>query len=632
MLWATGTWSENPMSRFPSARLEAREKYKVALMVVLVAGACFITYYYHAVLETEVVFTHFFYVPIVLASAWWQRRGFLVALFLAALLIVGHLLFEGPGPIGADMVRASMLLVVGAVVAELSREISGKGRRLEESEERYRLIAENAADVIWIMDMEFKRTYTSPSVERLRGFTPEEVENMTPGEFITPESIQEAMKVFAEEMEIEKRGDADPDRSRTFEVEQLRKDGSTVWTEVTANFLRDESGKPVGILGVGRDIDDRKRAEEELEHYREHLEELVEERTAEVRRLGMAVEQSIDGIAIADLEGYIQYVNRAWAIMHRRKPEEFIGRHVGFFHDEQLKGEVRLFFDQVLRTGLHQAEILQPRADGTTFHIWMTAALLRDEKEDPVGFVGVGRDITERKAAEKELKNINAELEGFAHTVSHDLKGPLSTIGLATYTLRELLEEFRGDEAWADAFEFVGVIDRNIDRSNALIDELLTLAEAGREPEEVTVVEVGVVVRSVLDEREADIEDGDISVKLDDNLGRVIVNYAHVYQLFSNLIGNAIQHNTSESPVVEVSYLGEDREGGHRYRVRDNGLGVPREILEKIFTPFYKWESDGTGVGLSTVEKIVKFYNGDISVYNDDGACFEFVIRDALTE
>ncbi|MCG2794389.1 MAG: PAS domain S-box protein, partial [Actinomycetia bacterium] len=452
------------MSRFPSAKLEAREKYKVALMVVLVAGACFITYYCHTVLETEVVFTHFFYVPIVLASAWWQRRGFLVALFLAALLIVGHLLFEGPGPIGADMVRASMLLVVGAVVAELSREISGKGRRLEESEKRYRLIAENAADVIWIMDMEFKRTYTSPSVERLCGFTPEEVENMTPGEFITDESLQEAMKVFAEEMEIEKRGDADPDRSRTFEVEQLRKDGSTVWTEVTANLLRDESGKPVGILGVGRDIDDRKRAEEELEHYREHLEELVEERTAEVRRLGMAVEQSIDGIAIADLEGYIQYVNRAWAIMHRRKPEEFIGRHVGFFHDEQLKGEVRLFFDQVLRTGLHQAEILQPRADGTTFHIWMTAALLRDEKEDPVGFVGVGRDITERKAAEKELKNINAELEGFAHTVSHDLKGPLSTIGLATYTLRELLEEFRGDEAWADAFEFVGVIDRNIDR------------------------------------------------------------------------------------------------------------------------------------------------------------------------
>ena len=618
--------------RLPSVKFEAREKYKLALMAVLLAGAIFLTYYYHAVLESEVVFTHFFYIPIVLASAWWQRKGILVALFLVATLILGYVLFGAPGPMLDDIIRAGMLLLVSVVTAELSREISGKGRELEESEERYRLIAENAADVIWIMDMEFNRTYTSPSVERLRGFTPGEVKKMSPDEFITPESLRGAMGIFAEEMETEERGDADPDRSRTFEVEQYRKDGSTVWTEVTASYLRDDDGKAVGILGVGRDVDDRKRAERELERHREQLEEMVEERTAEVRRLGMAVEQSIDGIAVADLDGYFQYVNRAWATMHRRRPEEFIGRHISFFHDDLLKKEVLGFIAQVMRTGLHQAEILQPREDGTTFPTWMTAALLLDEKGDAIGFVGVARDITERKAAEKELKNINAELEGFAHTVSHDLKGPLFTIGLATFTLRELLEEVKGDKAWGDAFDVVGVIDRNIDRSSALIDELLTLAQAGQESEEVTVVEVGAVVRSVLDEREADIEDGGVSVKLDDNLGRVTVNYVHVYQLFSNLIGNAIQHNTNNSPVVEVSYLGEDGEGGHRYRVRDNGAGVPRGILEKIFTPFYKWESDGTGVGLSTVEKIVKLYHGEISVYNDDGACFEFVIRDARAE
>lgn len=616
--------------RFPTAKLKAGDKYKIALMATLLATTIFLTCYYHAVLKTEVVFSHFFYIPIVLASAWWQRRGILVGLFLVAVLLLGHLFFAGPGPIIDDLIRAGILLVVSVVVAELSREISGKGRELKESEERYRLIAENAADVIWIMDMEFNRTYTSPSVERLRGFTPEEVGSMTFNEFITPDSLQETMEMFAEEMEIEMRGDGDPDRSRTFEVEQLRKDGTTVWTEVTARFLRDDDGKPVGVLGAGRDIDDRKRAEEELRLHQERLEEIVEERTAEVRKLGMAVDQSIDGMAITDLDGYLQYVNRAWAMMHRREQEEFIGKYIGFFHDDQeLREEVTRFLDQVLRTGLHQAEIRQSRRDGTTFPVWVTAALLNDEAGDPFGFVVVARDITERKMAEEELRTINEELEGFAYTVSHDLKGPLSTIGLATYTLRELLGELGEGEGRDDTIEIVDIIDRNVDRSGAFIDELLTLAQAGQEPEEVIDVDVGVVVRSVLDDKDADIEDGGVIINVDDNLGRVTVNYVHAYQLFSNLIDNAIRHNDSSSPSVEIGHLGKEEDGGHRYIVRDNGSGVPQDILEKIFKPFFKWESEGTGVGLATVEKIIKLYDGEIVAYNDEGACFEFVIRDA---
>jgi len=630
MLQATGIRSENLIMRFPTVKLQAGDKYKIALIATLLVAATFLTYYYHAVLKTEVIFTHFFYVPIVLASAWWQRKGILVGMFLVALLLLGHLVVGGPGPIVDDMIRAGMLLLVSVVVAELSREISGKGRELKESEERYRLIAENAADVIWIMDMEFNRTYTSPSVERLRGFTPEEVNNMTFDQFITPNSLQKAIGMFAEEMEIEMRGESDPDRSRTFEVEQLRKDGSTVWTEVTARFLRDDDGNPVGVLGVGRDINDRKMVEEELKLYRERLEEIVEERTAEVRKLGMAVEQSIDGMAITDMDGYLQYVNRAWAMMHRREKDEFIGKHIGFFHDDKrLKAEVIRFFDQVLRTGLHQAEIRQSRKDGTTYPAWVTAALLNDEAGDPFGFVVVARDITERKLAEEELRTINEELEGFAYTVSHDLKGPLSTIGLATYTLRELLNELGEGEGRADTIEVVNIIDRNVDRSSAFIDELLTLAQAGQEPEEVIDVDVGVVVRSVLEDKDADIEDGDVIISIDDNLGRVMVNYVHAYQLFSNLIDNAIKHNDSDSPSVEIRHLGEEEDEGHRYIVRDNGSGVPQDILENIFKPFFKWESEGTGVGLATVEKIIKLYDGEIAAYNDEGACFEFVIRDA---
>ena len=134
-----------------------------------------------------------------------------------------------------------------------------------ESEKRYRLLAENVTDIIWTMDMNLRYTYVSPSVERLVGFSVEEHMSKTPEETLTPASYELAMRVFQEELAIEKSEEKDLYRSRTLELEQLRKDGSTVWTEVRMTFLRDEHHRPVGILGVTRDITERKRAQEECQ-------------------------------------------------------------------------------------------------------------------------------------------------------------------------------------------------------------------------------------------------------------------------------------------------------------------------------------------------------------------------------
>lgn len=124
---------------------------------------------------------------------------------------------------------------------------------LQESERLYRLLAENVSDVIWTADLNMRLTYVSPSVKFLRGFTPEEVMAQSIEEILTPASIELARKTFADGMALE-RSAPDPGRSWTLELEQLRKDGSTVWVEVKASFLRDEQGRPVGILGVTRDI------------------------------------------------------------------------------------------------------------------------------------------------------------------------------------------------------------------------------------------------------------------------------------------------------------------------------------------------------------------------------------------
>ncbi len=104
-------------------------------------------------------------------------------------------------------------------------------------------------------------TYISPSVERMRGYSVEEAMALSLEETLTPESLERVAKALEEELALEASGNRDPNRSKTMEIEQYCKDGSISWAEVTASLLRDDDGKAVGLLGVTRDISDRKRAE-----------------------------------------------------------------------------------------------------------------------------------------------------------------------------------------------------------------------------------------------------------------------------------------------------------------------------------------------------------------------------------
>jgi len=156
----------------------------------------------------------------------------------------------------------------------ITRDISARKRAedaLRKSEERYRFIAENIHDVISVLDMEMTLTYVSPSVERLRGYMAEEVLAQPLEMIFTSDSMELIKKVLSEELKLEKMGSADKQRPRTVELEQIRKDGSTVWTEVTGSFIHDHEGSPIGIIGVARDINERKRAEQEKKNYEMRL-------------------------------------------------------------------------------------------------------------------------------------------------------------------------------------------------------------------------------------------------------------------------------------------------------------------------------------------------------------------------
>jgi|GEM_PF-980651 len=136
-------------------------------------------------------------------------------------------------------------------------------RRLQESEARYRLLAENVQDVIWTMNLDLTFTYFSPSVTRLTGYAPDQALTKTLAELLTPASLEEALRVFYQELE-ENRRTPQPEHSWGVHWEVVRRDGSVIWTESRMSFLRDSGGRATGIVGVTRDISRRRQVEQAL--------------------------------------------------------------------------------------------------------------------------------------------------------------------------------------------------------------------------------------------------------------------------------------------------------------------------------------------------------------------------------
>ncbi len=151
-------------------------------------------------------------------------------------------------------------------------EIRRLNRDLEEREARYRLLADRVSDVIWILDMNLRLTYVSPSVKKLRGYTPDEAMNQSIDDILTPASLTAAMKAFREELALEESAASEKERIRVLELEMKRKDGSTVWTEIKISFIRDPEGRALGIVGVTRDISERVRATLEIQAAKKELE------------------------------------------------------------------------------------------------------------------------------------------------------------------------------------------------------------------------------------------------------------------------------------------------------------------------------------------------------------------------
>jgi PAS domain S-box-containing protein len=262
---------------------------------------------------------------------------------------------------------------------------------LRESEKKYRVVVDNMADNISVMDMNLRFTYVSPSIMKLRGFTIEEVMAQTLDQVVTPESLQTINKIFEEELKLEAGGTADPGRSRILELEEYRKDGSTVWIENHLSFMRDEAQKPVSIISLSRDITDRKQMEQALRESEKRYRDLYDflptpvyemDFEANITSVNRAIYETFGGTEEDLKKGF-----KAWQLLSPEGIERSSKNIQRMLKGEQLEG----------------SEFTLMRLDGSVFPaIILSSVVYRNDK--PVGLRGVVVDITERKRAEEKLR------------------------------------------------------------------------------------------------------------------------------------------------------------------------------------------------------------------------------------
>lgn len=374
--------------------------------------------------------------------------------------------------------------------------------------------------------------------------------------------------------------------------------------------------------------------------------EIAERRRAELRSgyLASIVESSADAIIGQSLDGTIVSWNAGATRVYGHRRADVIGRpSTCLLPPEQEE----LFLDVLARVArgerADEVESVRLRSDGTMFDVSASFSPILDEKGSIIGVSTIERDITRRMHAEQALQSLNAELEekvrqrteqlesavgeleAFSYSVSHDLRAPLRALnGFA-----ESLAEDLGDRLQEREQEMLTRIQGAAGRMDKIIEDLLTLSRAGNDRIQKEVVSLSEVARSVIEELRAGSPGRDVEWVIGDGL--LAWGDAGLLRLVvQNLLGNAFKYTAlKEKARIEFGVEGRSPEAV-TYFVKDDGVGFDPGQAANLFRPFSRLhgrqEFEGSGIGLATVERILRRHGGEVSAdgTKDGGATFRF--------
>jgi PAS domain S-box-containing protein len=343
--------------------------------------------------------------------------------------------------------------------------------------------------------------------------------------------------------------------------------------------------------------------------------------------LGSILDSSPEAVLAIDAAGLVTYGNPALERLLGFPPRDLIGEPVtrllwGADDFERACAAFRPATD-----GQTQ-DVKISRADGSTLCAAVSASPLRRTDGARVGTVAILRDVTERRRHAAELARKNAELESYVHSVSHDLRSPLvSLLGFS-----RLLRQDHGDQIGDSGRHFLDRIEQAGRTMEALINDLLELSRIGETGERKALVDPLRILMQLRAELKPRLEAQDVELSICENPPLVLCDRTRLYQVFSNLMGNALDHMGPQAKArIEIDVREES--DVHHVSVRDNGRGIDPAHHERIFEIFQSLgpRADGrrgTGVGLAIVKKIAETHGGRVWVESavGRGACFHLTL------
>ncbi|MFH1146774.1 MAG: PAS domain S-box protein [Pseudomonadota bacterium] len=345
------------------------------------------------------------------------------------------------------------------------------------------------------------------------------------------------------------------------------------------------------------------------------------------KKYSTLVEGSPTGIFV-EQDGRIVFANNRFAEIYGYAGDELPGsdlRCFDGFEMSRLSGEKALTADEITAG----YEIKCQKTDGRV--IWIKRRDAEIEYRGRPAILANVLDITEQKKAQEELQRMNKELEDFVNIVSHDLKTPIISVqGFST----RLLETCKA-ELGEKGRNYLQHIRAAASRMELLVSDLLVLSKIGRVASSFRIVSSFEIVQRLAAALHDRLSDRNIDLQIGANLPDIYCDGERVYQVFENLLVNAIKFvREAENPVIKIDC--NDKERFHEFYVRDNGIGIDPKYHHKIFEMFHRLDEmkdeEGTGLGLAIVERITSNHGGKVWVESDkgEGATFYFSVPKAI--
>ncbi|MGZ3851359.1 MAG: PAS domain S-box protein [Flavisolibacter sp.] len=517
------------------------------------------------------------------------------------------------------------------------RDISEKKQweiELRQSEERFRLTVEGVRDyAIFMLDTTGNIMSWNEGAERIKGYSANEIIGKHFSTFYTSEDLEDKkpereLRIALETGKYEEEG------------WRVRKNGSVFWANVVITALYNEQNKHIGFSKVTRDLTEKKMHEESLKQSEERYRSLVEQVTDY-------------GIFMLDEKGRIISWNEGARRIKGYEQRDIIGKYFSIFYPEEdiLNGKPAYELKVAKAEGKYEEEGWRIKKDGTLFWASVVITAIYNSKGIHIGFSKVTRDLTERKEAEKalresyeryrlladelritntELSYANQELEQFTSIVSHDLQEPIRSIK----SFLQLINIKLNEEQYENLEAYIEKAMNAADRMKQLIQNLLHYSQLSKGDLVEETMKVEDIINEAVQNVRSSIEKNNAQISIETDVQTIHGDRVQLVQLIQNLLSNALKFTDKHSPRIKVNA---HHENGHvKFSISDNGIGIAENDLNKVFEIFRRLHTQkvypGTGIGLAICKKIVDRHRGRIWPESKPGkgTTFYFTLNEEL--